>query len=311
MELNRRVMVVDDEEQQLRQLCGILLRLKKKGPTLRGRDSCGWDDLDIVCHLSGEAAVEEVARSRANDPFSVIFLDLNMPDGKGGAWAASEIRRLDPQVNIVIVTGALEVNPASIAQAAAPPDKLLYLQKPYHPYEIVHFASALCAKWRLETMLRADQRRLETLVARRAEQLAQANKQLREDISRRKEVERALKESEERYAVAARGANDGLWDWDLLKNRIFVSQREHWHEPLKESRDRLASWSPCNPTSAAATSAVSYYFGRTLQRALDIPVGIIVQAYAGTPIEGWMPKEIQADDPRMNAAIEDMKKRVN
>ncbi|MEO2028433.1 MAG: sialate O-acetylesterase [Fuerstiella sp.] len=91
--------------------------------------------------------------------------------------------------------------------------------------------------------------------------------------------------------------------------RIFVSQREHWHEPLKESRDRLASWSPCNPTSAAATSAVSYYFGRTLQRALDIPVGIIVQAYAGTPIEGWMPKEIQADDPRMNAAIEDMKKR--
>ncbi|MCP4856394.1 MAG: sialate O-acetylesterase, partial [Fuerstiella sp.] len=91
--------------------------------------------------------------------------------------------------------------------------------------------------------------------------------------------------------------------------RIFVSQREHWHEPLRESRDRLAKWSPCNPESAAATSAVSYYFGRTLQRALGVPVGIIVQAYAGTPIEGWMPTEIQKDDPRMMAAIQDMQKR--
>jgi sialate O-acetylesterase len=91
--------------------------------------------------------------------------------------------------------------------------------------------------------------------------------------------------------------------------RIFVSQREHWHEPLKQSRDRLAKWSPCNPQTAAVTSAVSYYFGRTLQRALNIPVGIIVQAYAGTPIEGWMPKDVQADDPRMTAAIEDMERR--
>ena len=91
--------------------------------------------------------------------------------------------------------------------------------------------------------------------------------------------------------------------------RIFVSQREHWHEPLRESRDRLAKWSACNPKSAALTSAVSYYFGRTLQRVLDIPVGIIVQAYAGTPIEGWMPQEVQADDPRMLAAIDDLRKR--
>ena len=29
--------------------------------------------------------------------------------------------------------------------------------------------------------------------------------------------------------------------------RIFRPAREHWHEPLKKSRDRLAKWSPCNP----------------------------------------------------------------
>ena len=85
---------------------------------------------------------------------------------------------------------------------------------------------------------------------------------------------------------------------DLPNFRVFKSQREHWHEPLEESRDRLQQWKPCNPKSAAETSAVSYYFGKTLHQRLGVPVGIIVQAYAGTPIEGWMPWDIQKDDLR-------------
>ncbi|MFT5130889.1 MAG: sialate O-acetylesterase, partial [Rhodothermales bacterium] len=83
--------------------------------------------------------------------------------------------------------------------------------------------------------------------------------------------------------------------------RIFKSAREHWHEPLEENRDELARWKRCDAESAAETSAVSYYFAKTLQQELGIPVGIIQRAYAGTPIEGWMPWEIQKDDPRTQA----------
>lgn len=83
--------------------------------------------------------------------------------------------------------------------------------------------------------------------------------------------------------------------------RIFKSAREHWHEPLEIQRDRLSQWKPCDPDSAAEASAVSYYFGKKLHEELDVPVGIILQAYAGTPIEGWMPWEIQKEDPRASA----------
>jgi diguanylate cyclase (GGDEF)-like protein/PAS domain S-box-containing protein len=42
------------------------------------------------------------------------------------------------------------------------------------------------------------------------------------------EVSASLRASEERYALAARGANDGLWDWDLVSGEIYFSDR--WRE---------------------------------------------------------------------------------
>lgn len=66
------------------------------------------------------------------------------------------------------------------------------------------------------------------------------------DIDSQKRTEEALRRSDERYQLAVDGANQGLWDWDLVRNTLYLSARAQElmgltpGEPLRTRREWIA-----------------------------------------------------------------------
>lgn len=64
------------------------------------------------------------------------------------------------------------------------------------------------------------------------------------------------------------------------------------HQFDRKPKDNISgSWQQVSPATAAACSAVAYYFGRDLQQKLKVPVGLVVSSVGGTRIETWMREE--------------------
>ncbi len=160
-----RVLVVDDEQAVLdayRQVLGRPRRnsdreamdelrakifLVSAGAAVAAGSAPQAPQFEPVFCSGAEAAVAAVREACGADrPFAVAFLDMRMPPGPDGVWAAGRIREIDPQVEIVICTAYSDVDPVEIGQRVPPEDKLFYLQKPFHPHEVRQMALALGEK---------------------------------------------------------------------------------------------------------------------------------------------------------------------
>ncbi len=76
-----------------------------------------------------------------------------------------------------------------------------------------------------QAMLEAANKEMEKRIEERTVRLSEANQLLLNEIKERKSIEISLRESEYRYALAAQGANDGLWDWNLNIGDVYFSPR--------------------------------------------------------------------------------------
>lgn len=151
---------------------------------------------EVKCCTQGDEAVDAVRISlEKNTPYAVAFVDLNMPPGPDGQWTADEIHKLDQGINIIMVTGYRSTETGDQQSQSNISDKLLYLQKPFYPQEIIQFSTTLSTKWQAERQLLVLHSELETLVEKRTAELVESNKLLKIEIENRKRVQEELEQS--------------------------------------------------------------------------------------------------------------------
>ncbi|MBL7326105.1 response regulator, partial [Escherichia coli] len=101
-------------------------------------------------------AVEAIKDSlETGKRFAVAFIDVRMPPGIDGKETARRIRALDPDINLVIVTGYSDFSPLDISRAAGPADKIFYIAKPFQAEEVMQTATALARRWEADARLRS------------------------------------------------------------------------------------------------------------------------------------------------------------
>jgi DNA-binding NtrC family response regulator len=197
MQQNRKILLVDDEARIVDELFKVLTpqelgndELVELEDHLFGTSESNKKQTvsyDVCRCQQGDEAICEVQKALEKEqPFAVAFIDVQMPPGPDGVATAEQIRKIDPNIQIVIITGHSDFDVCEISERIPPEDKLLFLQKPVHSQEITQFALALTAKWQSDHLLRKQN---ETLI--------ETNQSLKENIELRKELESQLKHTAE------------------------------------------------------------------------------------------------------------------
>jgi sialate O-acetylesterase len=68
-----------------------------------------------------------------------------------------------------------------------------------------------------------------------------------------------------------------------------------------------ASWAICDSNTLKSFSAVGYFFGKKLNKELNVPIGLINTSWGGTPAEVWTPEEMVNNDAQLKEAASQQK----
>jgi len=69
-------------------------------------------------------------------------------------------------------------------------------------------------------------------------------------------------------------------------------------------------WQVCSPQTVAGFSAVGYFFGRDLQKAIDVPIGLIHTSWGGTVAEAWTSAEAMETMDDFKPAVAQFRERA-
>lgn len=92
------------------------------------------------------------------------------------------------------------------------------------------------------------------------------------------------------------GAEQAIAEANYPNIRFFSVEHRTANYP---QLDLAGTWVASTPESMIDFSAVAYFFGKELQKELDVPVGLINSSWGGTPAEIWINPEVIAADKEL------------
>ena len=125
------------------------------------------NSFDIEMVQSGQEGVEKVRQEH----YSIIFLDMRMPGGWDGLETAREIRALDRQVRIILISAYMDHTLEKIRREVG--DNFAFLQKPFERDELIQLVLLLSSDWQREQQLIETEKQL-TIALEKAEQASRA-----------------------------------------------------------------------------------------------------------------------------------------
>ncbi len=98
------------------------------------------------------------------------------------------------------------------------------------------------------------------------------------------------------------------WDGDLEAMAAKYPQIRLLSVPAKGTQepqqDFQGKWEVCTPETVPGFSAVGFYYGRLLHEILEVPVGLIDNAWGGSAAEAWVRRDVLEQDARFKSLMQ-------
>ena len=157
---NRRILLIDDNgsiHEDFRKILGgsgrVDSSLEETEAALFGAETSTKEvtEYEIDSAFQGQEGVEDVRKAKeANCPYAMSFVDMRMPPGWDGLETILNLRKADPDLQVVICTAYSDYSWEEIVEQLGENDRLLVLKKPFDAVEVRQLACALTRKWETE-----------------------------------------------------------------------------------------------------------------------------------------------------------------